>query len=201
MKIEAITSLIIAQRRELVELLGFEARNKYEIKTLEGQSFGFCAEQRRGILGALLRMVLGHWRSFELHFFSADRQLTLRAVHPFRFFFQRLEVFRPDGQLIGSVQQRFGIFRKAFDLEDEHGRVILRMESGFLSFWTFPILRGRAEVATVQKRWSGLLKEMFTDTDNFQITFSPSLSLQERWLVLACGVFVDLQYFEKKAGS
>lgn len=192
--------MVLTQRRELAELIGFETRNKYEIRDPEGRSLGFCAEQRAGLLGALMRYFLGHWRSFELHFFDARRQLMLRAKHPFRIFFQRLEVYLPDGRRVGAVQQKFGIFRKCFDLENESDQVILRMESGFFSFWTFPIFRGRQEVAAIQKRWSGFLTEVFTDGDNFFVKFSPLLQANERWLVLAASVFVDLQYFEKKAG-
>lgn len=201
MNLQQLSGLVISQRRELAELIGFETRNKYEIKNEQAQVIGFCAEQRAGFLGAVARHFLGHWRTFELHFFDATRQLRLRAVHPFRFFFQRLEVFQPDGARVGAIQQKFGILRKRFEIENESGQVILRMESGFFSFWTFPIFRGHQEVATVQKRWSGFLKEVFTDGDNFHVKFSPSLQEKERWLVLATSLFVDLQYFERKAGD
>jgi uncharacterized protein YxjI len=191
--------LILRQRRELAELVGFETRNKYEILDEAGQALGFCAEQQKGFLGFLLRYLLGHWRSFSLSFFDANRQPLWRAEHPFRWFFQRLEVFGAAGEKVGAVQQRFGIFRKVFDLEDATGRVLFRMESGFFQFWTFPIQRSGREVARVEKKWSGLLKEMFLDADNFRIQFGAELSESERLLVLAAGIFVDLQYFERKS--
>ncbi len=47
-----------------------------------------------------------------------------------------------------------------------------------------------------------LLKEIFLDADNFQIQFScPDLDEQERSLILAAGVFIDLQYFESKGSN
>lgn len=194
-------TLIVLQRRELAELIGFETRNKYEIQTADGKTFCYCAEQQRGLLGILFRQIIGHWRRFDLHFFSPDRNLLFIGRHPFRWFFQRLELDRPDGQRLGAIQQRFGIFTKIFDFEDAHGRTVLRMESGFLSFWTFPIYRQGREVARIEKKWSGLLKEVFTDTDNFRLSLSKELGTDERWLVLAASVFADLQYFERKAGN
>lgn len=34
---------------------------------------------------------------------------------------------------------------------------------------------GKDEVGKISKQWSGLLKEVFTDTDNFGITCKPAL--------------------------
>ena len=57
-------------------------------------------------------------------------------------------------------------------------------------------------MAFVRKRWSGLLKESFTDADHFTVAFvDPALDEDDRALLLAAGLFVDLQYFERKAES
>ncbi|WP_374077477.1 phospholipid scramblase-related protein [Bdellovibrio bacteriovorus] len=194
--------LIVRQRKEFLELVGFETRNKYEICNERGEVFGFCAEQQKDFLGAVMRYFLGHWRSFELHIFDNQRQEVFIVKHPFRFFFQRLEIYTKEGVHLGSLQQRFAIARKKFDLEDPNGKVILRMQSGFFQFWTFPFLRGESEVAVIRKKWSGFLKEAFLDADNFQIEFkSPSLSDLERSLILSSGIFIDIQYFERKANQ
>ena len=46
MNLQQLSGLVITQRRELAELIGFETRNKYEIKNEQAQVIGFCAEQR-----------------------------------------------------------------------------------------------------------------------------------------------------------
>jgi hypothetical protein len=52
----------------------------------------------------------------------------------------------------------------------------------------------------VKKEWSGLLTEAFTDADRFQLTFeSRSLSADERALLLASAIFIDLTWFEQNA--
>ena len=56
------------------------------------------------------------------------------------------------------------------------------------------------ELARVEKKWSGMLTEAFTDADRFRVAFdAPELSPDERALVLSAGIFIDLQYFERKA--
>ena len=194
--------LIVRQRRELAELFGFETRNKYEIATESGGALAFAAEQQKGIAGFLFRQFLGHWRTFQIKFFSPDRQAFLTAHHPFRWFFQRLEVLDSGGRLLGAIQRRFSILTKRFDVEDANGRVIMQVASPFWRMWTFPFMARGAEVACVQKKWSGLLAEAFTDKDNFAVEFlDADLGESERALVLAAALYIDLQYFERKAGD
>ncbi len=197
--VQQSSELMIVQRRELAELFGFETRNKYSLE-VNGAPFAFAAEQGKGGLAFLARMFMGHWRTFEIHFFDNARQLVLRAVHPFRFFFQRLEVFTADGRQLGAIQQRWAFFSKKFDVTDPSGRLLLSVSSPFWRLWTFAFVREGRELARVEKKWGGMLREAFTDADRFRVAFeSPELSLEERSLVLAAGIFIDLQYFEKKA--
>jgi len=190
--------LVIKQRKELGELFGYEARNKYEI-TSAGESVGFAAEQGKGLGAILLRQFLGHWRVFEIHFFDKSRSLLFRAVHPFRFFFARLEVVDNHGTHLGAIQQRFAIFSKRFDVVSSSGEK-LSVNSPFWRPWTFEFKNKGQTRAMVQKKWSGLIKEAFTDAENFRVVYSDAaLSTTLRTLILAAAVFVDLQYFERKA--
>jgi uncharacterized protein YxjI len=193
------SELMIVQRREIAELFGLETRNKYAIE-VNGAPLAFAAEQGKGGLAFLARMFFGHWRSFEIHFFDNARQLALRVVHPFRWFFQRLEVADAVGRQIGAIQQRFAVFSKRFDVTDASGRLLLTVSSPIWRPWTFSFTRGERELARVEKKWSGVLREAFTDADRFRVAFeSPELNLDERSLVLAAAIFIDLQYFERKA--
>lgn len=203
MDLTQANQIIVQQRRELVEFLGFETRNKYEIFDEQKKLIGFCAEQQKGFLGFIFRQFLGHWRTFELHFFDSNRREVMISKHPFKFFFQQFHVFDSSGNKIGWADQRFGIFTKKYDVYNAHNQLIFEMRSGFFSFWTFPLKSPQGhERALIKKKWSGVLKELFLDADNFVVTYNdPTLSQHERMLVLALSVFTDLQYFEKKANS
>jgi uncharacterized protein YxjI len=189
-------ALGLVQRKELVELLGFETRNKYSVHTPDGAEVAFCAEQGKGLLGTLARQVLGHWRTFQIHVFDASRQPLLVAEHPFRFFFARLDVRDARGHVVGAIQRRWAFFTKAFDVVDAHDRTLFTVRSPFWRIWRFRFMRGGRELAAVDKKWGGFLTEIFTDADRFGVTFDPSLSAAERALVLMAGLYVDLVYFE-----
>lgn len=186
--------------REIVELFGYETRNKYQILDEQKRLIAYAAEQGKGLIGFILRQYLGHWRKFDVHFMSPERDTVLVAHHPFRFFFQRIEVRDGAGRLFGAIQRRFSFFTKRFDVEDTTGRILLKVDSPFFRFWTFDFMRNGRQVASIQKKWSGLFNEAFTDKDIFMIEFNDSaLPQTERTLILAASIFVDMLYFEQKA--
>lgn len=78
-------ALLVEQKRELVELIGFETRNKYAISTEGGVMLAYAAEQQFGVLGFLARQLFGHWRRFDILVFDSNRNPILTAHHPFRF--------------------------------------------------------------------------------------------------------------------
>ena len=197
--LEQLPSYFIRQRKELAELFGFETRNKYSAETEEGDQFAYIAEQQKGFLGFILRQYLGHWRSFTLHVFDRERSVVATANHPFRIYFTVLEVEDDAGQKIGSIERRFSIFGKHFDVISAHGDVLFSVRSPLWRIWNFPINKDGVQKATINKKWSGILKEAFTDVDNFQVEVLSHLSFHERLLLMITAVYVDLVYFERKA--
>ena len=201
MNLQEHQELVIQQKKEIAELFGFETRNKYEIYNKLNQLVGYAAEQGRGIFNLFSRSFLGHWRKFEIHIFDNNKTLLLKAVHPFRWFFQRFEIQDANNQNIGYLQQRFAILTKHFDIFDKNDQLIMSVKSPFYKIWTFPFYQNDQEIAVVKKKWSGLLKESFLDADNFHIDFGNSLNNEHKQLILCSAFFIDIQYFERKADN
>ena len=201
MELASFKGIKVVQQKEWGELLGFETRNKYEITTLEGEPVGLAAEEAGGFFGFLLRQFFGHWRRFKIHIYDSDRNLVLTGLHPFRLFFSRLEVRVPSGKLIGVMQRRFSIHSKRFDLQDAQGRVILSVSSPLWKLWTFEFKTFSGQrMATIEKKWGGILKEACLDADNFELLFhSSKLSEECKKTLLMSTIFVDLMFFETKA--
>jgi uncharacterized protein YxjI len=191
--------LFVKQVFEIAELIGFETRNKYRVCDEGGRELMYAAEQQKGFFGIVMRQFFGHWRSFDIHFFDVHRQPVMHGHHPFRWFFQCLEVRAKDGRLLGKIERQFSILSKSFHVHDTQGRVVLEVFSPFWRIWTFPFKRGESERARVSKKWSGVGYELFTDRDNFLVEYlDPNLTSDERALVLAAAVYIDMMYFETK---
>ena len=76
----------------------------------------------------------------------------------------------------------------------------MTVSSPIWKIWTFPVTKGNEVCATIAKKWSGIVVESFLDADRFKIDFTESsLSAEERFLLLSAGIYIDLNYFEKKA--
>jgi uncharacterized protein YxjI len=199
-RLAAAGRVLVRQHREPWEwIAGLETRNRYAVSDEQGAPVAWAAEGQRGALGFLARQLLGHWRRFEIQVFDPARALALVVVHPFRWLFQRLEVRAADGRPLGAIQQRFGVVSKRFDVEDARGQVVMRVRSGLFRPWRFDLERNGRALARIEKRWSGLLSEAFTDRDAFRVTLDPALRDDERLVVVAAALFVDLRYFERKS--
>lgn len=191
----------IQQMHEGFELIGIETRNKYRILDEHQRPIAFAAEQSTGLGGIILRQFLGHWRSFSVVIFDQSKKPLYNVQFPFRWIWKTLYLSTADGRRIGHLQQRFAIFRKKFDVHDVNGRHVANINSSFFRFWTFEFFTNGRSIGKIQKKWSGVLSEMFTDKDNFVVSFNPELDEDTRALMLATSIMVDIIYFERKAAS
>jgi uncharacterized protein YxjI len=66
--------------------------------------------------------------------------------------------------------------------------------------WTFEIRSGERVVGMIQKRWSGLAKEMFSDADDFGVELSNATDARLKLLAFAAVVLIDVVHFEKSKG-
>jgi hypothetical protein len=194
--------LKVRQLFEGYELFGFETRNKYQVINDSGELLAYAAEEKTGVRGIVFRHFFGHWRPFNVWLYDAERAQSYKLHFPFRWFLKTLFVSDSQGRRRGYLQQRFALFRKKFDAYDAQGKIIARINSSLFRFWTFEFIQRGKRVATIQKKWSGSLTELFTDKDNFVISYAdPKLSVDEKIIMLSTCFMVDIIYFENHRGS
>ncbi|CAN7996263.1 unnamed protein product [Ixodes pacificus] len=117
---------------------------------------------------------------------------------------QRLEVSAPPGRPIGWVVQEWSILTPQFRVENAAGECVLRIEGPICTMSIcgdveFKVLSkdGSVEVGKISKQWAGLLKEAFTDTDNFGISFPMDLDVHMKAVLLGALFLIDYMFFEK----
>ena len=149
--------------------------------------------------GLVCRCLCGSSRAFKLHIVADDGTPFLRVERPYRFYFHALEVVSvADGRVVGRVERKFTFFSRDYALTGPDGEPLLVVSGAWYKPWTFDVSRsgGGGSVGQISKQWSGVLKESFTDADNFGVTWSPDLSGDEKALLLATVFLIDFMYFE-----
>lgn len=198
-KLKSLDSLIISQKKEWGEILsGFETKNKYVVSDEVGNRIYYAAEEAGSLL---LRLFLKALRPFTLVVLTESNQDVLRAIRPFRFFFHRANIVDAHGISLGVLQKRFSLLRRKYSVFDSSGKEIYQLFGPILKPWTFIIKNNDVEYGKITKKWSGLLKEGFTDADNFGVIFPKDWDIRLKALFLGAVFLIDFVHFENKGNS
>ncbi|XP_004079837.1 phospholipid scramblase 2 [Oryzias latipes] len=202
-----IDQILIHQKVELLEaFIGFETNNQYEIKNNLGQKI-YTAKEKND---CCTRNCCGALRSFDMKIKDNTDREVIRLIRPFRCVscccpccLQEMEVQAPPGTTVGYVKQDWHPFLPKFSIQGANKETLMRLEGpcfacnccGDVSFE----LKGKDEtpIGRITKQWSGLLKEVFTDTDNFGIQFPLDLDVKMKAVLMGACFLIDFMFFEK----
>jgi len=195
-RLASISGLAVRQVKEWGEILtGFETKNKYAISDASGQSLCLAVEEGGS---PLVRWFLKALRPFTIAVLAEDGQEVLRVLRPFRFYFHRTEIVGSRGQPLGVIERRFSILRRVYSVLDRSGTEICQLFGPILHPWTFEIRKDGVAYGKITKKWSGLMKEGFTDADSFGVTFPADWDVELKALLLGAVFLIDFVHFENR---
>lgn len=202
-----IDQMLVQQQVELLEaFVGFETANKYVVKNTLGQQIYFAAEDTN----CCTRQCCGNNRCFDMKILDNTQKEVIHLHRDLRCttcwcpcFLQKMEV-TAGGQTIGYVCQTWSPCFPKFSVQDAKGDVVLRIEGPFCTCnccgdVEFDVTSedGNSKVGKISKQWSGLIKEHFTDADNFGINFPMDLDVNVKATLLGACFLIDFMYFER----
>jgi uncharacterized protein YxjI len=195
--------LSVRQRKRWLEILtSLDARNVYVVYDEMGAPILNVEEQGSGFSSFMKRLFLQYMRPFtsKVEDLSTGGTHVLTLRRPFRFVFHRLEVMDANGTKLGAIQRKWTWFRRKYIVEGPDGQEVATLFGPFFRPWTFKVLLagGTQEVGLIQKKWSGLLKEAFTQADNFWVDFGSVDDPQLRALLFSATALIDIVHFERK---
>ncbi|WVQ75032.1 hypothetical protein IAR50_004641 [Cryptococcus sp. DSM 104548] len=231
-------SLVVVRQLEMLNVfMGFEQANRYALHSPDGQLVGFMAEEEQGYLSAISRQMLRTHRPFRSVIMDRTGKPVLWIRRPFAFINSRIFVHSSesaDSALVGEAQQSWHPWRRRYNLfqtreQGETFRQFAKIDSGFLA-WDFWLKdRGGRLVASINRNFRGLGRELFTDTGQYVIRFDSAgtelelppgsnvnlqgqslilpqsaeggLTLDQRAMALATAVSIDFDYFSRHSGS
>ena len=191
--------LSVRQRKKWLEiLLSFEFRNAYDVFD-ETQVAVLKVQETNSGFGAFLgRMFLGRMRPFSAGITDLTTgQSVLELRRPLRFVFHRLEVHAANGEKIGAIVRRWSWVQRVYSIQDAAGNELATILGPFWKPWTFEIRQGDQVIGRVEKKWSGLGKELFSDADNFGVELAGIKDPVLKSLSFASIVLIDVIHFER----
>ncbi|KAM6223869.1 phospholipid scramblase 1-like [Rhynchocyon petersi] len=198
-----IDQLLIHQQVELLEILtGFETCNKYEIKNSLGQRIYFAVEDSdccsRNCCGSARPLVMKILDNMGREVMTLERPLRCdTCCCPTCL--QEVKVEAPPGVTVGYVTQTWHPCLPKFKIKNEKKEDIFKMSGpcvvcnccGDVDF-EIKSVHTKTVVGRISKQWTGILREAFTDVDNFGIQFPLDLDVKMKAVMLgACFLIVS----------
>lgn len=203
-----IDQLVINQTVEMLEVFsGFETANKYKVKNSVGQMVFLAVEESE----CCARNCCGNLRKFEMRLVDTTSRQVIHLKRPFACqsccfpcCLQKMEVCAPPGVVVGYVEQNWNPLFPSFSIKNASDDVVLTIKgplctsSCCCSDVKFRVrsANGNAKVGKIYKQWSGVVKEVLTDADNFVVTFPMDLDVRIKAVLLAACFLIDMMYFE-----
>ncbi|XP_045773631.1 uncharacterized protein LOC123873000 isoform X3 [Maniola jurtina] len=121
---------------------------------------------------------------------------------------QSMEVTAPPGTVVGSIEQEWSICKPCYVIKNAAGDVVLRIKGPICTYsicgdveFNVYSRDGETKVGKITKQWSGLAREMFTDSDYFGITFPMDLDVRIKAVLLGACFLIDFMFFEKSGNQ
>ena len=191
-------AIVVHQEVELSNVLvGFDSANKYSLHAPNGQKLAQSAETG-GVGGFFLRQIFRNSRAADVKLFGMNGAEIAEMRKPFRFIFAEIAA-TIGGQEIGRAK-RLSWFGRNYGIS-VMGVPTFTISSSLFQWrdFRFNVMKNGVHVATIMKRYEGALKMMFTQADTFTIEFhDSSLSLEERFTLLATTYLIDFDCFEQR---
>ncbi|WAQ94276.1 PLS2-like protein [Mya arenaria] len=194
-----IDQILVKQQIDMLELFtGWEQQNKYRLMNSMGQQVYYAKEES----GACERQCCQANRSFTMHITDNAGMEVVRLQREFRCvrdscWFACMDccahviaIEAPVGVTVGYVKQKCSPCPPRFGILDADQNEVLSIEGPCCMIpctdIEFKVISAKdgSEVGKVTKQWAGMMKEMFTQADNFGISFPMDLD--------------DFMYFEQR---
>ncbi len=182
---------------EKVGLLKFA--NCYKVFNDKGVEIG-AVNQQLTTGQKMLRLLLNkRMLPFKLEIQDNQGNIQSTISRGWTFFMSTIKIEDAQGRNIGSIKQKFKLFKPTFNIIDDTDQ-LLAVISGDWKAWNFQIEdASNNHIGTIDKKWNGVAKELFTSADKYNVSINPSYSdLNKKIAVLSSAITIDMVLKESK---
>lgn len=177
----------------------FKFENTYQVFDEQGANIG-SINQKLTFGQKLLRLLVNKkMLPFRLEIKDGRGVLLASISRGWTFFMSKIALSSGDGKTIGTVNQKFRLFKPNFRIFNHEGKQVAEI-AGDWTAWNFVIKdESGSQIGTISKKWAGVLKEVFTTADKYYVHIDPAYgNMMNKILILSSAITIDMVLKESK---
>ena len=182
---------------EKVQFLKFH--NEYKVYDNTGFPIGVVRQQVPGFQ-KLLRLFLNKkMLPFQLAIIDSNDQVVASIHRGWTFWLSKIVIRDGGGTDTGFIRQKFSFLKPRFQIFSTSGEKISEI-SGDWKAWNFRITdTSGAQIGSINKKWAGLAKELFTSADKYNVSIVPEYAEERNKMnIVATAITIDMVLKESK---
>jgi uncharacterized protein YxjI len=177
----------------------FKFENQYKVFNEKGENIGSVNQTLSAGAKALRLLLNKAMLPFKLEIKDSNGMLVASISRGWTFWMSKIVISSGDDKMIGSVRQKFKLFKPTFTIFNHEERQVAEI-SGDWKAWNFVINNeSNAQIGTISKKWAGAMQEIFTTADKYNVSIDPSYSnMMNKIIVLSAAITIDMVLKESK---
>lgn len=162
----------------------FRISNVYRVYDSHGNEIG-AIQERKSFFHILLGMFLSkNILPFKLNILNDEGKRIAQLKRGSTLIMSRVRIFDEAGHLVGAFQQKFS-WKPKFKLLAPGGEEIATIKGDWRA-WNFNITDTVGnKIGSVNKKWNGVAKELFTTADKYVVNISPTVTNESHRIAIA----------------
>ncbi len=177
----------------------FKFENSYNIYNGQGQNVG-AIKQKLTTGQKILRLLVNKaMLPFLLEIKNTDDQVEATISRGWTFFLSKITIKNAQGVVLGSINQKFKLFKPTFKIFNASGIQIAEIVGDWAA-WDFKIKdNSNNQIGTISKKWAGAMQEIFTSADKYNVNINAEYSNMENKIAIVSGaITIDMVLKESK---
>jgi uncharacterized protein YxjI len=177
----------------------FKFENQYKIFNDEGHQLG-RVQQRMTLGQKFLRMIISPAAlPFKIEIYDEKDSMILKVSRGWTFWMSKIAIEDAQGMILGYVKQKFKLFTPKFEVLDSQNMLLAELKGDWKA-WDFQLKNSQGQtLATINKKWNGAMKELFTTADKYRVSIDGNLVNDTlKKIILSSAITIDMVLKERK---
>ena len=177
----------------------FKFENSYRVFNDLGENIGSINQKLSAGQKALRLLLNKAMLPFRLEIKDTQGVLLASISRGWTFFMSKIVITSGDDNVIGTVQQKFKLFKPTFKIFNHENKQIAEI-SGDWKAWNFTIKDDKGvQIGTISKKWAGAMKEIFTSADKYFVSIDPTYAnMMNKITIVSAAITIDMVLKESK---